>query len=75
MVNDFPKSNFILDVLQGPWLFHEGGSYYIETSPLICSAGQWTGFYMIETSVIREFKAIQKCGRETIQITRNRNFG
>ena len=26
----------------------------METSSLICSANQWTGFYMIETSVMKE---------------------
>ena len=26
----------------------------IETSPLICSANQWTGFYVTETYVIKE---------------------
>ena len=26
----------------------------VETSPLICSANQWTGFYMITTSVMNE---------------------
>ena len=33
------------------WLFHEGGRYLIETSPLICEA---IGFYMIMASVIKE---------------------
>ena len=28
-------------------LFHDGGRYHIEASPLICSANQWTGFYTI----------------------------
>ena len=28
--------------------------YHIETSPLICSANQWTGFYMITASVMKE---------------------
>ena len=32
-------------------------SHHIETSPLICSAYQWTGFYMIGTSVMKELKA------------------
>ena len=27
------------------------------TSPLICSANHWTGFYMIGTSVMKEFIA------------------
>ena len=28
---------------------------HIETSPFICSANKWTGFYMIGSSVIKEF--------------------
>ena len=28
--------------------------YHIGTSPLICSANQWTGFYMITASVMKE---------------------
>ena len=37
-------------------LFNFGiGSYHIETSPLICSPNQWTGFYMIGFSVMKEF--------------------
>ena len=36
-------------------LFHDGGPYQIETSPLICRANERTGwFYMIETSVMKE---------------------
>ena len=35
-------------------LFHDGGRYHIETSPLICPANQWTGFYMITASVMKE---------------------
>ena len=34
-------------------LFHDGGRYHIETSPL-SGANQWTGFYMITTSVMKE---------------------
>ena len=41
-------------------LFHFGGLYHIETSPLICRANQWTGFYMIGISVIKEFKLKMK---------------
>ena len=40
------------------WLFHDGCTCYIETSPLICTANQWTGFYMIETSVNEELMTI-----------------
>ena len=39
-------------------LFHNGGRYHIKTSPLICSAYQWTGFYMITASVMKELKLI-----------------
>ena len=34
--------------------FHDGGRYRIETSPLICRANQWTDFYMIMASVMKE---------------------
>ena len=30
-------------------LFHDEGHYHIETSPLICTANQWTGFDMTGT--------------------------
>ena len=36
-------------------LFHDGGRYHIETSPLICSVNQRTGFYMITAFVMKEF--------------------
>ena len=36
--------------------FHDGGLYHKETSPLIWPVNQWSGFYMIETSVMKEFK-------------------
>ena len=35
-------------------LIHGGSTYYIETSPFICRANQWTGFFMIDTSVVKE---------------------
>ena len=34
-------------------LFRDGGSYHIETSPLVCRANQWTGFDMILISVTK----------------------
>ena len=40
------------------YLTHDGGRYHIETSPLICSANQWTGFYMITASVM---KGLNEC--------------
>ena len=36
------------------YLFHDGDSYYIETSP-----NQWNGFYMIRTSVMKELRPCQ----------------
>ena len=30
----------------------------METSPLICLANQWSGFYMITTSVMKELRSI-----------------
>ena len=38
----------------GNELFHDGGRYHTETSPLICGANKWTGFYMITASVMKE---------------------
>ena len=35
-------------------LFHDGDSNDIEASPLICSANQCTGFYMIGTFFMKE---------------------
>ena len=37
-------------------LFYNRDPYYRETSPLIFSANQWTGFYMIEASVMKELR-------------------
>ena len=31
----------------------------METSPLICCANQWTGFYMVSASVMKELKEIR----------------
>ena len=36
------------------WLFHDGVFYHIETNPLICFTNQCTGFYIIETSLVKE---------------------
>ena len=35
-------------------LFYDGDPYHTETSPMNCSANQWTGFYLIGTSVMKE---------------------
>ena len=44
-------------------LFHDVSPYHIETSPLFCIANQWTGFYMIRTSVMKESKKPEKTRR------------
>ena len=33
---------------------HDGGPYHVETSPLICTAISWIGFYLIGTSFMKE---------------------
>ena len=38
--------------------FYDGSPYHIETSPLNCKANQWTGFFMIGTSIIKELKHV-----------------
>ena len=47
----FSGSNFTLPGLQ---LFHDESPYHVETSPFICFANQWTGFYTIGTTVMKE---------------------
>ena len=37
-------------------LFHDIGPYRIKSSALICRANQWTGLYMIGTTVMKELK-------------------
>ena len=43
---------FVRLTLKGQ-LFYDGGPYHTETILLIWSVSQWTGFYMIGTSVIK----------------------
>ena len=54
---EIPKSLLILgrylESESSEWLFHDRGPSYTETSPLICSVNQWTGFYIIGTSVMK----------------------
>ena len=35
---------------------HDGGSYHIETSRLICKANRWAGFCMKGTSFMKDLK-------------------
>ena len=41
-------------------LFHAGGPYHIEISPLICRINQWAGFYMVGTSVMKDLTKLAK---------------
>ena len=36
--------------------FDDGGPYHIETIPLIRHANQWTSFYMIGTTVMKQLR-------------------
>ena len=40
--------------------FHDEGLYHRKTSPLICRANQWTGFYMTGTSVMKNLLILAK---------------
>ena len=37
-------------------MFHGGGPYHIETSPLVFRASQWTDLYVIGNSLVKELK-------------------
>ena len=39
-------------------LTYDGVPFNSGTSPLICRANQWTGFYMIRISVMKEIKCL-----------------
>ena len=56
--------------LQGdpPKPFHDGGRYHTETSPLICSANQWTSFYMITAPVMKGLTVYETYSKLTITI-------
>ena len=44
------------------------GRYHIETSPLICTANQWAGVYMIAASVMRVNQCCEHDLRKVIEI-------
>ena len=52
--------------------FQDKGRYHIETSPLICSANQWTGFYMITASILKGLKGFDGAACARIRITYSR---
>ena len=41
-------------------LFHDGGPYHIENSPLVSRANQWAGFYIIRISAMKELSYFVK---------------
>ena len=53
-----------MDVPISHQLFLDGGPYHIKTSPLICRVNQWTGYYMIETYVMKELRNPVDTGRK-----------
>ena len=59
--------------IRSPKCFSDEGPNPIETSPLSCSANQWTGFFMIRTSVIKKLRAttiilVTSCHKTTTSI-------
>ena len=46
-------------VFLSTFLTLDGGCYHIETSPLICRANHWSGFYMITASVMKKLNRKQ----------------
>ena len=44
------------DIQDSTQLFHDGGRFHIENSPLICGANIKGRFYMITASVMKELK-------------------
>ena len=46
-----------------------GGPYHIETSSLMCRATQWTGFYMMRASVMKQLMEINKAVNDIYQNT------
>lgn len=45
-------------------IFHDGGAYHKEASPLICCANQWAVFYMRGTSVMKGLEILRNKSRE-----------
>ena len=65
--NFLQTSNFGFKENTEPLTLHDGGRYHIETSPFICRANQWPGFYMItltnclQKNHIESFKNFVHC--------------
>ena len=49
-------SNEIICVLVCFLTLNNVGLYYIETTKLICTVSKWSGYYIIETSVMKDLK-------------------
>ena len=50
------------------WLFHDGCSFRIVISPLICSANQWFDLCIIETSVMKDSRRSSSTYTESLLI-------
>ena len=46
------------EVFRACSLFYDRSPYHLETSPLTCRANQWTVFYMIGTSIMKELNIV-----------------
>ena len=51
---DLKQVRFLTEFVRLKTSLTSRGPHYIKTSPLICRANQWIGFYMIGTSVMKE---------------------
>ena len=54
IINIYPYKLFIFVKLYLPLSLSWQRSLYIETSPFVCRANQWTGFCMSRTSIMKE---------------------
>ena len=52
-----PNTGVFLWIFRNFKLFHDKGRYRIETSPF-CRANQWTIFYMITASIMKELRTV-----------------
>ena len=48
---------------------YDGGPYHKETSSLICFENQWTGFYMIGASKMKELTELEKLNAQLVTKT------
>ena len=42
------------------YFLYDGVFYHIETSPLVCRANQWTGFFTTGTTAMKDLKQVTR---------------